>query len=259
MIPGSFSKRDYSEVPVYEIDLSEPEISKFVPGRGSGYFDYFNRLSDRDKKIFVKLAATDLLKDEVKLDEPPIIIYKKDGLFKIETYVHIPISFDKALPVFKGFEKYREWVLKGMNIRRTDSKGHYFVDINDMEYIPAKKRFRTKVYLRVVFGGNYKLDLCVLDELDSSPVPVLTLQACRSSKLVKEMKGEYRSFVLPGASYFVVYFSGYARVHWALYNFLPMALVKSQVGERVETILENIQYKVEDVKEDPVNRKIKNN
>ena len=209
--------------------------------------NYYNRLSELDRKIFIKLASFEIFPDGKKLDEPYSHLYKRDGTFHLETVVLIPMKFKDALPIIKNYSSYKDWLIKDINVKREGKKGGYFIDVNSLDYIADKKLFNIKIEFKVIFKGNYKLNLFLFDHLSDKDIPYFNVKLEEPTKLAKEVEGNFRFIMLPNTSYYVIYFLGKARTHWLIYNFLPDALVKSQVLERIYTILENVQYKVEDI------------
>lgn len=215
---------------------------------------YFKALSTNDKQILIKVTSLGLfknIKEKKNLSQQYSMLYKKDGAFNLETVIIVPISYKEASDIITNYKNYNNWVLKDVNVRRNGEKGKYFVDINSLNYKKDEKLqwFDTRITLRTGFRGNYKLDLLIYDQTEKGSVPSFTLKMRESSKLAKEIEGTFRFIILPGTPYFITYFTGKAELAWALYRFLPLALVRSQVLERVSTILENIQYKAERTKQ----------
>jgi hypothetical protein len=209
---------------------------------------YFDSLSSEDKKVFVKLADLGAFnEDSSKMLNNYFLLKKEDGLFKLESFIKIPITFKKALPVIRDFKGYNNWALKGINTKRNGKKGKYIVDIISLGYVEKLKRFNLKIHLNMIFKGRYSLGLDVVDRLHEKTVPFFLLKITKPTKLAKNIRGFFKCLVLPGRKDFVIYFAGNAKLHWALYNFLPIRLLNSQLNERVITVLENISFRVEDI------------
>jgi hypothetical protein len=228
-------KRKAKHKPIIEIILNKKDKR------------YFNKLTNEDKRVFTKIALAKGFSGR-SLDDLYLEMYKEDGLFKMESFSVLPIKMKKALPVIREYKQYNYWALKDINIKRGGESGSYFVDIEELKYIPRGKYFHVKIKLNVVFTGFFKLDLLVFDHLTDpkiKDVPFVKLKLRKQSKLAKEIIGRFRFYELPGKDYMIVHFKGFTKVHWAIYQFLPIALLKSQVGERVQTVLENVSYKVD--------------
>jgi len=102
--------------------------------------------------------------------------------------------------------------------------------------------------MNTIFKGRYKLDLMIDDQTEDKKSPNFTLRMRSPSKLAKDVRGTFYFVVLPGEPYFLIYFTGKTEVNWTIYNFLPIALVRSEVLERIYTLLENIEYRASSVK-----------
>ncbi|MCX6113417.1 MAG: hypothetical protein NTY22_09115 [Proteobacteria bacterium] len=216
--------------------------------------DYYKSLSDQDKGIFLKLASLGLfqdIRDKKYMGEQYSYLYKKNGAFNLETIIIVPLTYKEAIPIITDYASYNDWVLKDVNVRRNGEKGKYFVDINSLNYRKqdSQQLFDTRITLRSGIKGDYMLDLLILDSTNEKPIPSFTLKMKEPSKLAKNVEGTFKFIILPGSPYFVVFFTGKSELSWTLYRFLPLALVRSQVMERVSTMLENIQYKAEQFKQ----------
>ena len=240
---------DQTKKGVYFEKKSKKEFALTV---GTNYKDYFDNANDHNKKVIAKLASLGIMGNPLSFKTTTAVyslLYKKDRSFNLEAWVVIPMKFKESMSIVRDYASYESWVLKEINNRRYGEKGKYFVDIMSLSYVPDKKWFDTKVKMNLLFKGNYKMDLLVLDDLDDVKDPKFTLKMKEPSKLAKDVKGTFY-FIVPSGDepYYIVYFTGKTEVNWALYNFLPLALVQSEVVERVYTLLENIQYKVERTK-----------
>ncbi len=218
------------------------------------YYDYYNKTTEQNKKIFVKLASLNIFEkvaSKKKIGEPYSLLFKEDRSFNLETIAYIPVDYKKAQTVIKDFVKYQEWVLRDINVRRNGQKGKYFIDIKSMRFVqPIKKGpyFRTNVSMNNILKGSYWLNLMIEDKSDNEKDPTLTLRMDKPSKLAKEVVGTFYFIVLPNETNFIIYFSGRTQVNWTIYNFLPLMLVKSEVLERIYTLLENIEYRTSSLK-----------
>ena len=258
----SFSDTPFYSVAVNDIDLSTIAIEQvqqdsisfekktdkdFSLKIGKDYKDYYNNSSEYNKKILAKLASLGVIKDPLGFKTTPYsLVYKKDRSFHLETFAVIPLKYKEALPVIKDFGAYNNWVLKDINTKRNGEKGKYFVDILSLDYNSGKKIFDTRVQMNLLFSGTYKMDLFILDNLDDVKDPNFALKMGGSSPLTKSLKGTFY-FIVPSETqeYCIVYFVGKSEVNWTLYNFLPLAVIQSQVVERIFTFLENIQFRTE--------------
>ena len=265
-----FEDTQFYTTPVNEIELKQfqtiqddnlkfpvfkkTEKNEFSISMNKAQLNYYTSLSDTDKDVLIKLASLGIFKDmenKKYLGEQYSYVYKKNRAFNLETVVIIPLTYKEGLPIVTNYADYDNWVLKDVNIRRNGEKGKYFVDINSLNYIKQddQQMFDARLTLRVGVSGNYRLGLQILDSTKETPVPSFTLKMKEPSKLAKDVEGTFKFIILPGAPYYVTYFTGRSELTWILYRFLPLSLVRSQVMERVTTILENIQYKAERTKQ----------
>lgn len=199
-----------------------------------------------------KLESLGVLKNplEFKVQTKPYSeIYKKDRSFYLETFVVVPMNFKKSLPVVREFSTYNNWVLKDINTRRFGEKGSYFIDILSLDYLKRLNSFDVAVKMNKILSGHYRMQLAIIDELDKEKEPNFTLRMKSPSKLAKHVEGTFY-FIIPDdkKDYYIVYFKGWSTVNWTIYTFLPISLVRSELMERVQTLLENIQFKVENSK-----------
>jgi hypothetical protein len=265
--PGSYAGQSFKDTPFYsvavnDIDLSTSTVEEganngidfekkgeksFYLNVGKDYKTYYDKSSDYNKKILAKLASLGVLKNPLEYKTAPYsLVYKKDRSFNLETFAVIPMKYKDALPVIKDFGAYSSWVLKDINTKRNGEKGSYFVDILSLDYNKAKQIFDTRVQMNLLFKGVYRMDLFILDNLDDVKDPNFTLKMGGSSPLTKALKGTFY-FIVPSETqdFCVVYFVGRSEVNWTLYTFLPLAVIQSQVVERIFTFLENIQFRTE--------------
>jgi len=270
-IPVSYAGQSLQDTPFYSIPVNDIDLSscKVEMGQGSSidfekkgekafylkigedYKNYYEHSSDYNKKILVKLASLGVLKDPLAFKTVPYsLVYKKDHAFNLETFAVIPIKYKDALPVIKEFSVYNTWVLKNINTKRNGDKGKYFVDILSLDYDKQKRLFDTTVQMNLLYSGYYKMDLFVLDNLEDAQAPNFALKMGGSSPLTKSLIGTFH-FIAPSGTqdYCLVYFVGRSEVNWTLYKFLPLAVIRSQVVERIFTFLENIQFRAETEKE----------
>jgi hypothetical protein len=260
-----FEETPFYSVPVDDIDLSQIKIDyepksgvlfekkakkEFALSIGKDYRPYFDNVSDYNKKVVAKLASLGIMKDPMSFKTTPYsLLYKKDHAYNLETFAVIPMRYKEALKVIKDFANYNNWVLKDVNVRRNGEKGKYFVDVLSLTYLPDKKWYDTRVKMNSLFTGNYRLDLLVIDNLDDVKNPNFELRMREPSRLAKDVHGVFY-FIVPTEDqpYCLLYFTGRSEVHWVIYKFLPLAVIQTQVMERIHTFLENIQFKVEQEK-----------
>ena len=264
-----FEDTQFYTTPVNEIELKQFQViqddslkfpifkkekkTEFSISMNKAQLDYYKSLCDTDRSVFIKLASLGIFKDmddKKYLGEQYSYVYKKNRAFNLETVVIVPLTYREGLPIITDYANYNEWVLRDINTRRNGEKGKYFVDVNSLNYVKGDQPFfDTRLTLRVGVTGNYSLDLLILDATKETPVPSFTLKMREASKLAKDVEGTFKFMILPGIPYYVTYFTGKSELTWVLYRFLPLSLVRSQVMERVKTILENIQYKAERTKQ----------
>lgn len=264
---SSFENTMFYSTAVTDIDLKRVTVeeAKDVPyamfektGRknarlrlSKAYFDYYREAPELNKKILIKLASLGILEkipEKKKLGDPYSLLYKKNRSFNLETLAYVPVPYEKGIPVIRDFDKYNDWVLRDINVRRDGAKGKYFVDINSMRFVLNGRFFDTRLSMNTIFKGRYRLDLLIDDQTEDKKSPNFTLKMRSPSKLAKDVRGTFYFVFLPGEPYFLIYFTGKTEVNWTLYNFLPLALVRSEVLERIYTLLENIQYRALSVK-----------
>lgn len=265
-----FKNSPFYSDPLGEIELSELSIKADNPkktpvfkkeGRkkyslsfNSEQFKYYKSLSEEGKKILIKICSLGIYDLEVddKIHgsyslEQYSLLYKKDSAFNLETIALIPMGYQTALPIIRDFKSYNDWVLKDINKRRDGEKGGYFLDINSLRYFKIKEQgyFATRITLNTFFSGTYRMNLVISDDTARADLPYFRLKMDKPSKLAKDVDGRFSFIVLPGFSYFVTYFTGRSQLNWTFYRLLPLRLVRSQVVDRIYTLLENIQYKAE--------------
>ncbi|MCX6111926.1 MAG: hypothetical protein NTY22_01395 [Proteobacteria bacterium] len=256
----------FYSIAVDEVDLSQVKITvdeglkypqfkkenkrRFILSLNKADQDYYNKLSELDKKIFVKLVSLGLFK-EIKnknyLGNQYTLLYKKDAAFNIETVAIIPTDYGSALPVITDYASYNDWALKDINIRRDGEGGKYFFNVNSLKYFTEKEQKAFE--LNVTMGKNFSLKLLLKDYTFLKPVPSFDLKMEEPSSLAKDVKGTFKFMMLPDTPYFIIYFTGKAEVSWIYYKFLPLNLIRGQFVERIYTMLENIQYKSESIKQ----------
>jgi hypothetical protein len=269
-----FKKSPFYSDPLEEIKLSEVNIKADNPNKTPVFkkegikkyslsFDpeqlkYYESLSEEGKKILIKICSLGIY--NIKVDnqlrgsyslEQYSLLYKKDSAFNLETIALIPMDYQTALPIIRDFKSYDDWVLKDINKRREGEKGGYFLDINSLRYFKIKEQgyFATTIALNTFFSGTYRMNLVISDETVNSDLPYFRLKMDKPSKLAKDVDGRFSFIILPGFPYFVTYFTGRSQLNWTFYRLLPLRLVRSQVVERIYTLLENIQYKAEKEKQ----------
>jgi len=263
----------FYSVAVYDVNLSQVQVtvdeglkypkfkkegkSRFTLSLNKAHQDYYNKISEFDKKVFVKLVSLGLFK-EIKnknyLSEQYVFLYKQGGGFNIGTVAIIPRTYEDALPVVTDYASYNDWVLKDINIRRGGEKGKYFFDINSLKYSTenGQKFLVLDVTMTKLAKGNFSLKLLIQDSTATRPVPSFSLKMNEPSGLAKNVEGTFSFIILPDVPYFIIYFTGKAEVSWIYYKFLPLGLIRTQFGERIATMLENIQFKSESVKHVPL-------
>ena len=111
-----------------------------------------------------------------------------------------------------------------------------------------QKFLELNVTMTKISKGKFSLKLLIQDFVAVQPVPSFSLKMNEPSDLAKSVEGTFRFIILSNVSYFIVYFTGRAEVSWIYYKFLPLNLIRSQFVERISTMLENIQFKAESVK-----------
>jgi hypothetical protein len=231
--------------------FSKVKRKEFTVSLNKEQIDYYNSLSEMDKKVLLKICSLGLFKEisNKKYIGQYSYIYKRDRSFNLETITIIPMTYKEAYSIITDYASYNNWVIKDINVKRDGGKGKYFVDIDSLNYVKTKDQqmFDTRVTLHLGVKGKYRLDLLILDSTNEKPVPSFTLRMKDASSLTKHLEGTFRFISLPGSPYVVTYFTGRSELSWVLYRFLPLALVRSQVQERIITLLENIQYKAENV------------
>jgi hypothetical protein len=265
--PGSYAGQSFKDTPFYSVAVKDIDLSTFTVEQvessgigfekkgeksfslkvGKDYKTYYNNSSDYNKKMLIKLASLGVLKDPLAYRTAPYsLVYKKDQSFNLETFAVIPMRYNDALPVIKDFGAYSSWVLRDINTKRNGEKGKYFVDILSLDYKKDKSLFDTRVQMNLLFKGIYRMDLFVIDNLDDVKDPNFALKMGGSSPLTKSLKGTFY-FIVPSETqnFCLVYFVGKSEVNWTLYTFLPLAVIQSQVVERIFTFLENIQFRTE--------------
>jgi len=241
--------------PIYAVSVSEISLkngpifaSRSLP---KPLLDYYISTTDLNKKVLIKLEELGSLErfiNKKKLDKPYYLLYKKDGSFNLEALTLIPINYKDALPVIKDFSSYNDWALKDINIKRDGEKSSYLIDVNSLNYIKNSNSFDTRVSMNKIFKGSYKMEL-IIDDMTADPKdPRLSLRMKEPSKLAKEVYGTFYFLDVPQQPYLFVYFFGKAETNWALYNLLPLPVVRTQVMERVYTLMENIEYRIKSLK-----------
>jgi hypothetical protein len=281
----TFKASPFYSDPISKIKLSEFSVNadntnnipvfkkegkkKYSLSLNTEQFKYYESLCEEEKKILIKISSLGIYNTKIDdklqasyLPEQYSLIYKKDSSFNLETIAIIPMTYEGALPIISDYNSYNDWVLKDINKRRDGEKGGYFLDINSLRYFKIKNKdknkeyFATVVSLNTFFSGRYNMNLLISDETDKRPVPSFRLKMEKPSKLAKEVEGVFSFIVLPGFPYFVTCFTGHSKLNWTFYRLLPLRLVKSQVVERIYTLLENIQYKAEREKQKIKKQKI---
>lgn len=241
---------DLSKFSIKKTNICSITVDKNNISMDPSTLAYYNKLSTLDKKIYIRLARNGFLKKDAKKDKPFIFVYKENGTFYMESLAHVDMSLKSALPVIKDFPEYHSWLLKDINTRRGGQGGEYFVEFQKMAYKKDLKGgfwdFRVK--MNSIFGGYYTVAFRLEDKLNEGPVPSFSMILKEASNIAHTMNGHFRFLHLPcDDTFFVGYFYGDTELHWMLYDFLPVKVVNSQVGERIETMLENINYKADDV------------
>lgn len=261
----------FYSTPVEEVDLSlvqiksddtlkYPELKKennrnFTLSLNKAQNDYYSKLSELDKKVFIKIASLEIfreIKNKNYLSKRYTLLYKKNSAFNIETVAVIPLTYERALPVITDYASYNDWAMKDINILRDGEKGKYFFDITSLRYFAKKEQkfLELNVSMLKLAKGNFSLELLIQDSTTVKPVPFFSLKLNAPSELAKNVEGTFRFIILPDVPYFVTYFTGKAEVGWVYYRFLPLNVIRSQFVARIDTMLENIQYKAESVKYD---------
>ncbi len=228
--------------------------NKFSVLLNKAHFDYYNKLPDLDKKVFIKIVSLELfreIRNKNYLSEQYTLLYKRDEAFNIETVAIVPMTYEKALPVITDYNSYNDWILKDINIRREGEKGQYFFEVNSLRYFKEKEQqfLELKVSMTKFSKGSFTINLLIHDSTKAKPVPSVSLAMNGPSDLTKDLGGTLSFIALPGLPYFVTYFTGRAEVGWIYYKLIPLNLIQSQFVERICTVLENIQYKAELVKQ----------
>jgi len=171
-----------------------------------------------------------------------IRLSKKDGRFALDVRETLPGPFAKLRPILADFAGYPAWMLKDINARPGKPGKKFFFDVTSLRYEPAGSYFSAGIRLNAFFGGDYRMDMNVLDEF-AAPEPKLTTSLRKASMLVVEMSGDFRFADVPGTAETRVVFHGEARTHWVFYYLLPLSVLRENVEERVGILIDNFHGK----------------
>ena len=269
-----FKKTVFYSDPVQNIKLGEITVGENNKGKtpifkkegrkkyslslGPEQFKYYESLPEEGKKILIKICSLGIYDSNIDPNlrgsyalEQYSLLYKKDSSFNLETIALVPMNYQSALPIIQDYKSYNTWALKDINKRREGKRGGYFLDINSIRYFKILEQgyFSTIITLKTFFSGSYRMNLIITDGTLDKPVPSFRLKMKEPSKLAKDVDGTFSFIIMPGFPYFVTYFTGRSQLSWTFYRLLPLRLVRSQVVERIYTLLENIQYKAENEKQ----------
>lgn len=203
---------------------------------------YSASLQEEDKRILARLDSLGAF--DAARKEPYARVDKKDGLLALESFALIPGDRGKALPMARDFGAYKDWVLERINERR-DKKGRYLLDIESMEHLKDPGLLKVWVRLNVLFKGRYFVRLRIDDLFSDPDLPGLVLSLNKPTKLASMGRGSFKLYAPPESRFFVVYFYGEARPHWAIYHLLPLSVFQSEAVGRIQTILDNILVRLE--------------
>lgn len=236
---------DFANTPIHLLDNKFTcDNIKLVPNLKL----YCNELSDLDKNIFIKLAKMNKIEKGNNFN-PYLYIYKDNGQFYMETYLYLDITFDKAKPYIKDYSSYGDWILDNFNTSKSGIKDMNFLKVNKMEFDPKKKLITVSTQLNFVFNTLYKLFLNVDEQYDLKIGKKLRLNLLKPTSLTPKVEGTFTFFEIPDSKYMILYFYGFANLHWTLYNLLPLEFLRVYASEKIEIMYENIGYKIEDIKE----------
>lgn len=221
--------------------FEESSKKRYKLGLNKEYKDFYLKLNEEQKKIFIKLASFKILPDFKKLEKPYTYIVKNgDDTFYVETFIVVDKKFKSIESIVKDFKNYNSWTLKNINTRQNPNDRRYFLLVKSFDFFEKDPSFKAKINLKTAISGNYKIDFKLVKNLDNF-VPSFYLYLEKPTKLTKSAKGEFTFFPVPNEDKTIVYFKGHAKVYWLIYTFLPIGIVETEVGERIETIMKNFK------------------
>ena len=211
---------------------------------------YCNELKGINQKIFLKLAKMNKISKSNGTYDPYIDIYKDKKQFYLETFLYLDTSFKDALPYIKDYNSYGDWILENFNTSKSGVKDMGFIKVNYMKFNSKKNIITVGTKLDFVFKKKYQLFLKVKENFDLKIAKQLHLKILKPTSLTPKIEGTFIFFEIPNSKYMILFFYGYAKLHWALYNVLPLKFLRVFVSEKLEIMYENVGYKVEDINDE---------
>jgi hypothetical protein len=223
------------------LSFEESSRKRYKLSLNKDYKNLYSKLTEEQKKIFIKLASFKILPDFKKFKKPYTYIVKNgDNTFYVETFIVINKKFKDIEDTVKDFKNYNLWTLKNINTRKNPSDRRYFLLVKSFDFLQKKEFFSSRINLKTSISGNYKIDFKLIKNLDDF-IPSFYLYLEEPTKLAKSAKGEFFFFPVPKKDKTIIYFKGHAKVYWLIYTFLPIGIVETEVGERIETIMKNFK------------------
>lgn len=244
----TFSKEtNYALSPAHLIKEESLTCEKLKLGPSLDKF--CKNLKDMVQLIFFKLAKMDKLKKIEKNFNPYMYLYKENQQFYLETFLYIDTTFKMAEATIKDYNSYGSWILNNYNTSKISSKEKPFLSVTGMSFDKITNIFKIYTELDFVFKNKYVLALDLKDSYDRDYAKQVNFKITKPTEITPDIKGTFIFYEIPDSNFMILYFYGYTKLHWLVYNALPLQFLEVYVREKIEIMYENIGYKVEELKE----------
>lgn len=238
---ASFTNKTINQIYLNKIKVKKGNKIRFEEKKQElfltdNYYNIYKNLKrDEEKKIFIKLSLLNLSKDNPYF----FLIKDTDNTFYMESAIVVEKDYGKIKKVVKDFKSYENWLLENINVRRNKEDRKFFLTIEKFRYFHTPKMFLVDVDLRAFFNDSYKLRLNLEENLDLVYFPYFKVKIHKSTNITKDLAGVFYFIDIGGNT--IIYFIGFAKVYWGIYNFIPIGVARTEIKERVETLIENVE------------------
>ena len=193
-----------------------------------------------DQEIFALLS--DKLKNE---KESKLRTMRKVGnkTVRLEAFISAEGDMKHAQQIFSDYSRYSDWVLPNFNVR--PSGGTYFFKLHSLQVDPLQKnRLKTTFQFDFpLFHSFMDRDFDLTTSVENSVFLLEGVAVPKPTSNIQSAQGFMKIFQSPKyATHLWIYIQGSAVIrNPILYGLLPDNAMTKQIGERIETVVDNYQ------------------
>jgi len=164
-----------------------------------------------------------------------------DRTLQLEVFIATPGNLKMATEIFKDWQHYSDWALKGINQRPTG--GEYYMQILGMNVSPKDKTIlQLNLFLNFpVFTKKLEREFRMTVEEVNGVLTVDAEAVKDNESVIGASSGFLKIFQADGTTNQLwVYVSGLAQLkNWLLYEALPEKLLTRESGDRIQIVMDN--------------------